>query len=179
MTIQKADVVIIGAGSTGLSTAYELAKAGVDVLVVDRRFIAIEAAGRNPGGIRQIGRDTDELPLMVAAMRRWHALSEELGYFVDNLRNAETIDVAHRVDSNAGFFHKDPFVRVEIADADVAYVFRVDLSHGIIEVYQFRNSKAAGGRENHSVDVPARCGLRGIEVAMCIDPKNPRPLARC
>ncbi len=79
MTIQKADVVIIGAGSTGMSTAYELAKAGVDVLLVERRSLAMEAAGRNPGGIRQIGRDTNELPLMVAAMKRWHALPEELG----------------------------------------------------------------------------------------------------
>jgi sarcosine oxidase, subunit beta len=79
MTIQKADVVIIGAGSTGMSAAYELAKAGVDVLVVDRRSLAMEAAGRNPGGIRQIGRDPDELPLIVGAMKRWHALSEELG----------------------------------------------------------------------------------------------------
>jgi sarcosine oxidase subunit beta len=78
MTIQKADVVIIGAGSTGMSTAYELAKAGVDVLVVERRSLAMEAAGRNPGGIRQIGRDPDELPLIVGAMKRWHALSEEL-----------------------------------------------------------------------------------------------------
>ena len=79
MTIQKADVVIIGAGSTGMSAAYELSKAGVDVLVVDRRSLAMEAAGRNPGGIRQIGRDPDELPLIVGAMKRWHALSEELG----------------------------------------------------------------------------------------------------
>jgi sarcosine oxidase subunit beta len=79
MTIQKAHVVIIGAGSTGLSAAYELAKAGVDVLVVERRFLAMEAAGRNPGGIRQIGRDPNELPLMVAAMQRWHALPGELG----------------------------------------------------------------------------------------------------
>jgi glycine/D-amino acid oxidase-like deaminating enzyme len=79
MTIQKADVVIIGAGSTGMSAAYELAKAGVDVLVVERRSLAMEAAGRNPGGIRQIGRDPDELPLIVGAMKRWHALSEELG----------------------------------------------------------------------------------------------------
>jgi sarcosine oxidase subunit beta len=78
MTIQKADVVIIGAGSTGMSAAYELAKAGVDVLVVERRSLAMEAAGRNPGGIRQIGRDPDELPLIVGAMRRWHALPEEL-----------------------------------------------------------------------------------------------------
>lgn len=79
MTIQKADVVIIGAGSTGLSAAYELAKAGVDVLVVDKRFLAMEAAGRNPGGIRQIGRDPDELPLIVGAMQRWRALPAELG----------------------------------------------------------------------------------------------------
>jgi sarcosine oxidase, subunit beta len=79
MTIQKADVVIIGAGSTGMSTAYELAKLGVDTLVIDRRALSMEQGGRNPGGIRQIGRDPDELPLMVQAMKRWHALSEELG----------------------------------------------------------------------------------------------------
>ncbi len=79
MTIQKADVVIIGAGSTGMSAAYELAKAGVDVLVVERRSLAMEQGGRNPGGIRQIGRDPDELPLIVQAMKRWHGLSEELG----------------------------------------------------------------------------------------------------
>lgn len=78
MASMKSDVVIIGAGSTGLSTAYELAKAGVNVIVVDRNLLAIEAAGRNPGGIRQIGRDHDEVPLMVAAMRRWHSLSDEL-----------------------------------------------------------------------------------------------------
>ncbi len=78
MTAQRADVVIVGAGSTGLSAAYELAKAGADVLVVDKSYLAAEAAGRNPGGIRQIGRDVDEMPLMRAAMRRWHQLDEEL-----------------------------------------------------------------------------------------------------
>jgi sarcosine oxidase subunit beta len=76
---QQADVVIVGAGSTGLSAAYELAKAGVDVLVVEKSFLAAEASGRNPGGIRQIGRDINEVPLIVAAMQRWHGLEEELG----------------------------------------------------------------------------------------------------
>jgi len=79
----RADVVIIGAGSTGLSSAYELAKAGVDVLVVEKGFLAREAAGRNPGGIRQIGRDIHEVPLIVAAVRRWHALEEELGCSIE------------------------------------------------------------------------------------------------
>jgi sarcosine oxidase subunit beta len=79
MISQRADVVVIGAGSTGMSAAYELSKAGVNVLVVDRKCLAMEAAGRNPGGIRQIGRDVDEMPLMVQAMRRWHSLEAELG----------------------------------------------------------------------------------------------------
>jgi sarcosine oxidase subunit beta len=78
MMFQRADVVIIGAGSTGLSAAYELAKAGVEVLVVDKSSLAMEASGRNPGGIRQIGRDINEVPLMVAAMQRWRGLAEEL-----------------------------------------------------------------------------------------------------
>jgi sarcosine oxidase subunit beta len=83
MIPQRADVVIIGAGSTGLSAAYELARVGIDVLVVEKSFLAAEAAGRNPGGIRQIGRDINEVPLMVAAMQRWHRLKEELGQTVN------------------------------------------------------------------------------------------------
>lgn len=79
MMSQHAEVVVVGAGSTGLAATYELARAGVDVLLVDRRDVAMEAGGRNPGGIRQIGRDPNEVPLMVAAMRRWHGLAEELG----------------------------------------------------------------------------------------------------
>jgi sarcosine oxidase subunit beta len=80
----RADVVIVGGGQTGLSAAYELAKVGVDVLVVERRkSLAMEAAGRNPGGIRQIGRDVDEVPLMIAAMQRWHGLEDELGCSIE------------------------------------------------------------------------------------------------
>jgi len=74
----QADVVIVGAGVSGLSSAYELAKAGVDVLVVEKGFLTREQSGRNPGGIRQIGRDISEIPLIVAAMQRWHGLEEEL-----------------------------------------------------------------------------------------------------
>lgn len=83
MTSRGVDVVIVGAGSTGLSAAYELARAGVDVLVVERSFLAAEASGRNPGGIRQIGRDINEVPLIIAAMQRWHRLEEELGHDIE------------------------------------------------------------------------------------------------
>jgi glycine/D-amino acid oxidase-like deaminating enzyme len=79
----QADVVIVGAGVSGLSSAYELAKAGVDVLVVERGFLTQEQSGRNPGGIRQIGRDINEMPLIVAAMQQWHGLEEEIGCSIE------------------------------------------------------------------------------------------------
>lgn len=77
--VDKADVLIIGAGVSGLSAAYELAKAGVDVLVIEKGYLAGEASGRNPGGIRLLGRDEAEVPIMLAAMKRWYQLSDELG----------------------------------------------------------------------------------------------------
>lgn len=48
-----ADVVVVGAGVTGLSIAYFLRRAGAEVVVVDRTGIAAGASGVQPGGVRQ------------------------------------------------------------------------------------------------------------------------------
>jgi glycine/D-amino acid oxidase-like deaminating enzyme len=47
----RADVVVIGAGCTGLSTALELRNAGVDVVVLEEEFAGAGASGRNAGVI--------------------------------------------------------------------------------------------------------------------------------
>lgn len=47
------DVVIVGAGVTGLSIAYQLAEAGLAPLVLERTGVAAEASGVQPGGVRQ------------------------------------------------------------------------------------------------------------------------------
>lgn len=47
------DVVVVGAGVTGLSVAYHLAESGMRVGVVDRTGIAAGASGVQPGGVRQ------------------------------------------------------------------------------------------------------------------------------
>jgi len=45
----QADVVVIGAGCTGLSTALELRAAGADVVVLEEDFAGCGASGRNTG----------------------------------------------------------------------------------------------------------------------------------
>ncbi|SFS14977.1 NAD(P)/FAD-dependent oxidoreductase [Yoonia litorea] len=47
----QADVCIIGAGFTGLSTGWELAQKGLDVIIVDAHRVGFGASGRNGGQV--------------------------------------------------------------------------------------------------------------------------------
>lgn len=73
------DVVIIGAGIIGISTAWFLAKSGVSVLVCDKGRVAGEQSSRNWGWIRQQARDPAELPIAIDSINTWESLSRELG----------------------------------------------------------------------------------------------------
>jgi glycine/D-amino acid oxidase-like deaminating enzyme len=55
-----ADVVVIGGGIVGVSTAWFLAKQGVRVVLCEKGHIAGEQSGRNWGWVRIQGRDTRE-----------------------------------------------------------------------------------------------------------------------
>ncbi len=74
-----ADVVIVGSGISGAASAYELAKEGLDVVLVDRFGPAAMASGWTLAGVRQSGRHPAELPLAKAAVEIWASLAEELG----------------------------------------------------------------------------------------------------
>ena len=76
---RHADVVIIGGGIVGSAAAYECAKAGMAVVLVEKGRIAGEQSSRNLGFVRQQGRDPFELPLMRACMILWPGLEAELG----------------------------------------------------------------------------------------------------
>ncbi len=59
---QRADVVVIGAGYTGLSAALSLREQGVDVLVLERDFAGAGASGCNAGHLTPtIGKDLPTL----------------------------------------------------------------------------------------------------------------------
>lgn len=74
-----ADVVIIGGGIVGVSTAWFLARQGVSVAVCEKGHIAGEQSSRNWGWVRQQSRDIRELPMMIDSMRIWAGLADEIG----------------------------------------------------------------------------------------------------
>ncbi|HEV2108244.1 MAG TPA: FAD-binding oxidoreductase [Thermomicrobiales bacterium] len=111
MANETRDVVIVGGGISGTAAAYELAKAGSRVVLLERGDLASMASGWTLAGVRQSGRHPAELPLAQHAVRRWERLSEELGVDVEyrqdgNLRLARTEEdvpvIQDLVDSQRG-----------------------------------------------------------------------------
>ena len=82
----KADVVIIGGGIVGVSTAWFLAKQGIKVVLCEKGHIAGEQSGRNWGWVRVQGRDTREIPMMLESQRIWDTLEQETGEDVGFVR---------------------------------------------------------------------------------------------
>jgi len=82
----RADVVVIGGGIVGVSTAWFLAKQGVRVVLCEKGHIAGEQSGRNWGWVRIQGRDTREIPMMQEAMKIWDGFEEETGEDVGFVR---------------------------------------------------------------------------------------------
>lgn len=75
----KVDVVVIGAGIIGISTALTLAERGVSVLVCEKGLLGAEQSARNWGWTRQMGRDPGEIPLTMASLRLWGEMNERVG----------------------------------------------------------------------------------------------------
>ena len=77
----SAQVVVVGAGVTGLSAAWWLARSGVSVLVLDKGVVGWEASGRNGGGATHY-----HSPLFHEEQRLWPQMDELLGYSTEYRR---------------------------------------------------------------------------------------------
>ncbi len=91
----SSSVIVIGGGISGTAAAWELARHGVSVTLLERGDLASMASGWTLAGVRQSGRHPAELPLAKAAIRRWETLDNELNQDIEyrqhgNLRLALT-----------------------------------------------------------------------------------------
>ncbi|WP_298370847.1 FAD-binding oxidoreductase [Azospirillum sp.] len=121
------DVIVIGGGLHGCSTALHLAMRGVRALVLEKDHVGRHASGVNAGGVRQLGRHTAELPLTVAAMALWR----RIGDLVDDdcgfeshgqIKVAETEDELAGAEARAaelralGFQHEEVIGQAELRE---------------------------------------------------------------
>jgi len=91
------DVIVIGGGLHGSSTALHLALRGQRVTVIEKRFPGRFASGVNAGGVRRLGRHPAEIPLSVAALEVWQDIENFLGddcdfHPVSQVKIAESAD---------------------------------------------------------------------------------------
>ncbi|CAN5685557.1 FAD-binding oxidoreductase [soil metagenome] len=92
------EIVIIGGGVMGTSIAYHLAKRGARVTLIERDQLAAQASGASAGGVRQNGRDPREMPLAIAAIKRWHTLEDELEADIEFRMGGQMLVTEHRDD---------------------------------------------------------------------------------
>jgi glycine/D-amino acid oxidase-like deaminating enzyme/bacterioferritin-associated ferredoxin len=129
LPVSCCDVLIIGAGIAGLSTALHLARAGAEVVVVDRGAPGAEASGGNAGSLHvqllsfdfASGPAAATLPLQAESVRLWEALEAELGGDFEIRRTggvmvAETEADLARLDAKARI-ERAHGIDVEIVDA--------------------------------------------------------------
>ena len=165
-----AHVAVIGAGVTGVTTAYALLKRGLRVTLIDRqRTAAMETSFANGGQLSASNAETwthlgtilkgmrwmlrGDAPLLVRPAPTWHKLSW-MAEFVGNVRNYERNTIETTRLAIASREHMERIAREEGIEYD-----RVE--RGILHIYRDRPGYAhavkvntmlrAGGLERHAV----------------------------
>jgi glycine/D-amino acid oxidase-like deaminating enzyme len=174
-----ADVVIIGGGIVGVSTAYFLARRGVSVVLCEKGRIAGEQSGRNWGWVRQQGRSPVELPLMMRSLAIWQRLAAELGEDV-GFRQAGSLYLAETPAELAGLEEWLPVARAHgldtriLAGAALDAVLRSSGPTWAGALYTASDGRAEPNRVSAAIARGARragarivtgCAVRGIERA--------------
>jgi len=116
-----ADVVVIGGGLHGCSTALHLAMAGMSVIVLEKDYVGRHASGVNAGGVRRLGRDMAEIPLSVAAAKLWDNIEDlvddDCGFKTSHqIKVAETPEELNQLKARAEQVRQAGFEHEQIID---------------------------------------------------------------
>lgn len=100
----KHDTIVVGGGLFGVCTAYFLAKAGQNVLLLESHYIGAASSGANFGGLRLQGRALTQYPLSLLAQQYWENFEQEFGSNCEYEQNG-MIYFAHNEKSREKLFH--------------------------------------------------------------------------
>lgn len=114
----SADVIIIGGGLQGLSTALHLARMGKAVIVVEKETSGRHASGVNAGGVRRLNRALPEIPLSLASQKLWQRIESLVGHdcgfrpdgqirIAENDEDMAKLEKRHRVVESLGYTHEE------------------------------------------------------------------------
>jgi sarcosine oxidase subunit beta len=122
MSPEGSDVIVIGGGFHGTSSAFHLSRRGAKVTLLEAEYCARHASGVNAGGVRTLGRHPAEIPLARASLALWHRLPELLGEdgsFVPSgqLQIAETPQELDRLRGRVAELNALGFTHETIVDA--------------------------------------------------------------
>jgi len=99
MTSVQSDVIVIGAGIVGTSTALFLRRHGMSVTLLERGLTGQQASGTNFGGIRRQGRSLQQLAMSNRALATWYHSRELLGEDIEFLASGHTRVCYHAHDA--------------------------------------------------------------------------------
>lgn len=133
----KFDVIIIGAGLMGFSSALQLSLRGQSCLVLDKDAAGRHASGVNAGGLRRLNRHPAEIPLSVAAAQRWQNISDLVGSdcdarFPGQVRIAENDEDMEKLCARANLVSGLGYNHEQIIDATALYRMVPELKQGCV-----------------------------------------------
>ncbi|WP_276280355.1 NAD(P)/FAD-dependent oxidoreductase [Halorussus caseinilyticus] len=80
------DVVVVGGGIVGLSSAYSLATAGANVTLVEKGSLGMGSTARSAGGIRMQFSTEVNVRLSLASVEVWDDFADEFGVDIEHRR---------------------------------------------------------------------------------------------
>ncbi|WP_250517310.1 FAD-binding oxidoreductase [Caballeronia sp. INDeC2] len=96
---QRADVIVIGGGIVGTSTAFFLRRRKRSVILLERGLTGQQASGVNFGGVRRQGRALEQLAMSNRALDTWRRSRELLGEDIEFLPSGHTRVCYHAHDA--------------------------------------------------------------------------------
>jgi glycine/D-amino acid oxidase-like deaminating enzyme len=175
----RADVVVIGGGIIGTSTALFLAQRGVSVALVEKGHIAGEQSSRNWGWCRKMARDPREIPLVIESLRLWQGMNQtveaETGFRTCGIMYlAETPQDLERLEGWLDHAREYQLDTRAIDAAEVARLLPGSAKPWAGALYTASDGKAEPQRAAPAIAAAARrlgatvvsdCAARGIETA--------------